>query len=79
MPCLLEAARYRQQDCHARSQEQRKLGKHRWVVERTHGCFAGYFKLRIRFERRQDIHEALLKLAAAIIYARFVGPWCYPL
>lgn len=52
------------------------LGKHRWVVERTHGWFAGFGKLRIRFERRLDIHEALLKLAAAIICARFVDRWC---
>lgn len=29
----------------------------------------------IRFERRLDIHEALLKLAAAIICARFVDRW----
>ena len=53
-----------------------RLGKHRWVVERTHGWFAGFGKLRIRFERRLDIHMALLKLAAAIICARFVDRWC---
>ena len=53
-----------------------KLGKHRWVVERTHGWFAGFGKLRIRFERRLDIHDASLKLAAAIICARFVDRWC---
>jgi IS5 family transposase len=29
-----------------------RLGKHRWVVERTHSWFAGFGKLRIRFERR---------------------------
>lgn len=46
-------------------QSSEKLGKHRWVVERTHGWFAGVGKLRIRVERRLDIHEALLKLAAA--------------
>src|SRR2546427_9067458 len=39
-----------------------RLGKNRWVVERTHSWFAGFGKLRIRFERRLDIHEALLKL-----------------
>lgn len=49
-----------------------RLGKYRWVVERTHSWFTGFGKLRIRFERRLDIHEALLKLAAAIICARFV-------
>lgn len=53
-----------------------KLGKHRWVVERTHGWFAGFGKLRIRFERRLDIHLALLKLAAAIICARFADRLC---
>lgn len=53
-----------------------KLGRHRWVVERTHGWFAGFGKLRIRFERRLDIHLALLKLAAAIICARFVDRLC---
>lgn len=53
-----------------------KLGKHRWVVERTHGWFAGFGKLHIRFERRLDIHLALLKLAAAIICARFVDRLC---
>lgn len=33
--------------------------RHRWVVERTHIWFAGFGKLRIRFERRLDIHVAL--------------------
>jgi IS5 family transposase len=51
-----------------------RLGKHRWVVERTHSWFSGFGKLRIRFERRLDIHTALLKLAAAtIICARYRG------
>ena len=53
-----------------------RLGKNRWVVERTHGWFAGFGKLRIRFERRLDIHEALLRFAAAIICARFVDRCC---
>jgi len=53
-----------------------RLGKHRWVVERTHAWFAGFGKLRIRFERRLDIHQALLSLAAAIICSRFVDRWC---
>jgi len=42
------------------------------MVERTNGWFAGLGNLRIRFERRLDIHEALLKLAASIVCARFV-------
>src|SRR5258706_473543 len=55
-----------------------RLGKHQWVVEWMHSWFAGFGKLRIRFERRLDIHEALLKLAAAVICARFVDRWCSP-
>ncbi|WP_321817016.1 MULTISPECIES: IS5 family transposase [unclassified Paraburkholderia] len=53
-----------------------RLGRHRWVVERTHAWFAGFGKLRIRFERRLDIHLAFLKLAAAIICSRFVDDLC---
>jgi IS5 family transposase len=53
-----------------------KLGRHRWVVERTHAWFAGFGKLRIRFERRLDIHVALLSLAAAVICSRFVDDLC---
>ncbi len=53
-----------------------RLGRHRWVVERTHAWFAGFGKLRIRFERRLDIHTALLSLAAAIICSRFVDDLC---
>ncbi len=52
------------------------LGRYRWVVERTHAWFAGFGKLRIRFERRLDIHVALLNLAAAVICSRFVDDLC---
>ena len=38
--------------------KQWQLGRHRWVVERTHTWFAGFGKLRIRFERRLDTHYA---------------------
>ncbi|ALK32477.1 transposase [Burkholderia plantarii] len=54
-----------------------RLGRHRWVVERTHAWFAGFGKLRIRFERRLDIHTALLVLAAAVICSRFVDDLCW--
>jgi len=52
-----------------------RLGCYRWVVERTHAWFAGSGKLRIRFERRLDIHT-LLSLAAAIICSRFIDDLC---
>ena len=53
-----------------------RLSRHLWIVERTHAWFAGLGKLRIRFERRLDIHSALLSLAAAIICSRFVEDLC---
>ncbi|MEM5433595.1 MULTISPECIES: IS5 family transposase [Cupriavidus] len=53
-----------------------RLGKHRWVVERTHAWLAAFGKLRIRFERRLDIHLALLTLACAVICSRFVEQFC---
>ncbi|WP_424948500.1 IS5 family transposase [Crenobacter luteus] len=53
-----------------------RLGRHRWVVERTHAWLAGFGKLRIRFERRLDTHYALLKLACALICLRFIDRFC---
>jgi transposase len=44
-----------------------KLGRHRWVVERTMAWLNHYRRLTIRYERRQDIHEAFLSLGCAMI------------
>lgn len=46
------------------------LAIHRWVVERTIAWFHGFRRLRIRWERRDDIHEALLGLATCLITHR---------
>ncbi|AEI81685.1 hypothetical protein CNE_BB1p02610 (plasmid) [Cupriavidus necator N-1] len=35
------------------------------MVERTHAWFHKLRRLRIRFERRADIHEAFLKLGCS--------------
>ncbi|TDB94881.1 IS5 family transposase [Actinomadura sp. 7K534] len=43
------------------------LGVHRYVVERTIGLLHWFRRLRIRWEIRDDIHEAFMTLAAAII------------
>lgn len=43
------------------------LGKERWVVERTISWLHQKRKLRIRYERRDDIHEALLQIGCALI------------
>jgi IS5 family transposase len=49
-----------------------RLGRHRWVVERTLAWFGQFRRLAIRYERRADIHLALTTLAAAVIAARFL-------
>ncbi len=43
------------------------LGVHRWVVEQPLALLHWFGRLRIRWERRNDIHEALLMLACDII------------
>ncbi|WP_435878762.1 IS5 family transposase [Streptomyces klenkii] len=52
------------------------LGVYRWVVERTFAWLHGFRRLRIRWERRADIHEALLKLACCLITLRQISSWC---
>jgi transposase len=51
-----------------------RLGRHRWVVERTHSWFNRFRKLKVRYERRADIHEALLKISCALICWKFLAP-----
>jgi len=43
------------------------LGVHRWVVEQTNALLHWFRRLRIRWEIRDDIHEAFLSLACGII------------
>ncbi len=44
-----------------------RLGRHRWVIERTMAWLARYRRLTIRYERRVDIHQAFLTLGCALI------------
>jgi transposase len=39
-----------------------RLGRHRWVVERTLAWLNRYRRLTVRYERRADIHRAFLSL-----------------
>ncbi|WP_167748623.1 IS5 family transposase [Streptomyces sp. CB02400] len=52
------------------------LGTFRWVVERTISWLHGFRRLRIRWERRDDIHEAFLGLAVCLITHRHVQRLC---
>jgi transposase len=50
------------------------LGVYRWVVERTIAWLHQHRRLRVRYERRVDIHEAFLLLAAALICWKTLTP-----
>lgn len=45
----------------------RRLGRHRWVVERTIAWLHRFRRLVVRYERRADIHQAFLTLGGALI------------
>ena len=49
-----------------------KLGRYRWVVERTFAWLNRFRRLAIRYERLADIHLALLDLGCALICLRFL-------
>ena len=44
-----------------------RLGRYRWVVERTISWLNRFRRLRIRYERRADIHLAFLHIGCALI------------
>ena len=70
-------ARNRRQECRARGivphiarrgiESSDKLGRYRWVVERTHAWFNDFRRLPIRYERRDGIYDAFTTLAQALI------------
>jgi transposase len=51
-----------------------KLGRHRWVVERTFAWLNQMKRLVIRYERRDDIHDALFRLGCCLICFNFLAP-----
>jgi IS5 family transposase len=44
-----------------------RLGRYRWVVERTLSWLNRFRRLKVRYERRADIHQAFLTLGCALI------------
>jgi transposase len=53
------------------------LGKTRWVVERTHAWLHGNRRLRVRYERRADIHQAFLTIGCIkICHDALKGSFC---
>jgi transposase len=49
-----------------------KLGRHRWVVERTLSWLNRYRRLKVRYERRADVHQSFLDIGCALICWSFV-------
>ena len=47
-----------------------RLGRHRYVVERSLAWLTGYRRLQVRYERRADILLAFTQLACALICLR---------
>lgn len=53
-----------------------RLGRHRWVVERTLAWLNRYRRLKVRYERRADVHQAFLDLGCALVCWNYVQRFC---
>ncbi len=53
-----------------------RLGRHRWVVERTLSWLNRCRRLKVRYERRADVHQAFLKLGCALICWNHLQRFC---
>jgi len=49
-----------------------RLGRYRWVVERTLSWLNRFRRLKIRYERDSEVHLAFLELGCALICWRFL-------
>ena len=52
-----------------------RLGRHRWVVERTTSWLNRFRRLRIRYERRAELHLAFLHLGCALVCWHAITRW----
>jgi IS5 family transposase len=53
-----------------------RLGRYRWVVERTLAWLNRFRRLTIRYERREDIHLAFTTLGCALICLNQCSRFC---
>ena len=51
-----------------------RLGRYRWVVERSLAWLLGFRRLGVRYERRADMLQGLLHLACSLVCLRFLSP-----
>lgn len=59
-----------------RIESREKLGRHRWVVERTLAWLNRFRRLKVRYECRADILQAFLTIGCALICWHFVNRFC---
>ncbi|MFD4434079.1 transposase, partial [Nocardia sp. NPDC058497] len=50
-----------------------RLGRHRWVIERTISWLTGYHRLNLRYDHKGDHFCAFLTLAAALTCYKKLG------
>ncbi len=50
-----------------------RMGRYRWVVERSLAWLLGCRRLGVQYERRADVLQGLLHLACALVCLRFLG------
>src|SRR5690606_20619762 len=53
-----------------------RLGRYRWVAERTLSWLNRFRRLKVRYERSDDVHLAFLQLGCALICWRAVQRFC---
>ncbi len=51
------------------------LGKYRWVVEAAFAWLFQNRRLRVRYEKRDDIHQAFLNIGCLLICWRRISEW----
>ncbi len=50
-----------------------RLGRYRWVVERTLAWLNRFLRLKVRYERRADIYQAFLSLGCALVCGKVLS------
>jgi transposase len=53
-----------------------KLGRHRWVVERTLAWLGQFRRLTVRYERREEIRQAFHALGCSLLCFTAVQRYC---
>jgi transposase len=72
--CVLRAGGITPRIAHRWIDSSERLGRYRWVVERTLSWLLGCRRLGARYERRADLCQGVLYLACALLCLGFLAP-----